>query len=639
MFTKNFNSLPDSLIEATKKIMTESEKMSEASNEAPTINHLELSEEELNEIYVINSDVHGRIGRAGDKLRQAIGTTHNDSTHHRAIGAIDDLSHHLSIAHPEHRAILNQLKIAKQSLQRAANTSNNEEKAKHIETARQIHQKAQNLLRIHQNNNMQRLSQQGVNINSEFVPEEVNEALSPEAKKRRDKLKAEVRAAKDAYKQISKQAKSPKSGLAPLKTSVTPKEHESEDPEESARKHPIDRLRRIALSMKGGHFEYDNGEKHHISRDVARAIVKHYEVPSEQGGLKPFQKEKLQSEITKSHDHLMKHYKSISGTNESSFEPKKNGREMIIEKKPKKSSINEVLPIAAAAGLGAAELGALALGGAAALSAALAAKRKQDSLSYDSPTIPQDMPFSDPERMNIRNIEKDAMAKLKGASDQTKSYDMPDTSLSVRSAAHKPENRSAKEPPSVVSKSDRSAKEPSSSIRIPVVQPTARTIEMPKDQAKPVATPIPAVPAIAKSQAQASAQSQARAKSTTQTQTQTPKKGPQRKTRLPRLPSISLGRNNYAGALADPAGYSDVREAIARNMQSRTTTSSTIKNTIAARRAENLKTGTSHDPAGYQPAVDVQRAKDEKDPEVKGVVDRLKDVFVSGGGRRIPRPQ
>ena len=317
MFTKNFNSLPDSLIEATKKIMTESEKMSEASNEAPTINHLELSEEELNEIYVINSDVHGRIGRAGDKLRQAIGTTHNDSTHHRAIGAIDDLSHHLSIAHPEHRAILNQLKIAKQSLQRAANTSNNEEKAKHIETARQIHQKAQNLLRIHQNNNMQRLSQQGVNINSEFVPEEVNEALSPEAKKRRDKLKAEVRAAKDAYKQISKQAKSPKSGLAPLKTSVTPKEHESEDPEESARKHPIDRLRRIALSMKGGHFEYDNGERHPVSRDVARAIVKHYEVPSEKGGLKPYQKEKLQSDITKSHDHLMKHYNSISGTNEA----------------------------------------------------------------------------------------------------------------------------------------------------------------------------------------------------------------------------------------------------------------------------------------------------------------------------------
>ena len=43
----------------------------------------------------------------------------------------------------------------------------------------------------------------------------------------------------------------------------------------------------------------------------------YYELPSEQGGLKPYQKEKLQSDITKSHDHLMKHYNSISGTNEA----------------------------------------------------------------------------------------------------------------------------------------------------------------------------------------------------------------------------------------------------------------------------------------------------------------------------------
>ena len=611
MFTKNFNSLPDSLIEASKKIMTESEKMSEASNEAPTINHLELSEEELNEIYVINSEVHGRIGRAGDKLRQAIGTTHNDSTHHRAIGAIDDLSHHLSVAHPEHKAILNQLKIAKQSLQRAANTSNNEEKAKHIETARQIHQKAQNLLRIHQNNNMQRLSQQGVNINSEFVPEEVNEAQSPEIKR----LKQQAREARAAYRASQKPA-------AKKPMANPPPKAEPEDPEESARKHPIDRLRRIALSMKGGHFEYDNGEKHHISRDIAREIVKHYELPSEQGGLKPFQKEKIQSEITKSHDHLMKHYKSISGTNESSFEPEKNGREMIIEKKPKKSSINEwgslatkALPLVAPYVVGAARKYAPDLTRDLARRAAndpgnvvrlpLPRTQPRPPQHTPAPTKPQttpasakpkpdlsnpwDIPVSDPERMDIRNIEKDAMAKLKDAPDQTKSYDMPDTSLSVRS------------------------------------------IEMPRDQAQ----------ATAKSQAQASAQSQAVVaaarggeKSTTKTGTEksTSKKG---KKRLPGLPSISLGRNNYAGALADPAGYSDVREAISPNMKSRPTRSSTIKNTIAARRAENLKTRTSHDPAGYQPAVDVQRAKDKEDQEVTGVLNRLQDVF---GGTRIPRP-
>ena len=63
MFTKNFN-LSDSLIETAAKLLEESSKkasknpsstdheenMTEASNEEPNINHLELSEEELNEL-------------------------------------------------------------------------------------------------------------------------------------------------------------------------------------------------------------------------------------------------------------------------------------------------------------------------------------------------------------------------------------------------------------------------------------------------------------------------------------------------------------------------------------------------------------------------------------------------------------
>jgi len=117
-----------------------------------------------------------------------------------------------------------------------------------------------------------------------------------------------------------------------------------EDPEESARKHPIDRLRRIALSTGGGHFEYDNGEKHKISRDVARTVVKHYELPSEQGGLKPYQKEKLQSDITKSHEHMMNHYNKISGTNEDAYAPPAKGKSMLLEPeaKNKKKELDEV---------------------------------------------------------------------------------------------------------------------------------------------------------------------------------------------------------------------------------------------------------------------------------------------------------
>ena len=49
MFTKKFNNLSDSLIEAAAKTLA-LPIVNEASNEKPTINHLELSEEELNEL-------------------------------------------------------------------------------------------------------------------------------------------------------------------------------------------------------------------------------------------------------------------------------------------------------------------------------------------------------------------------------------------------------------------------------------------------------------------------------------------------------------------------------------------------------------------------------------------------------------
>ena len=405
MFTKNFNSLPDSLIEATKKIMTE------ASNEAPNIQRLTLTQEEISSInelmsvaeealneYVVNQAAHEKITKERDAGNEAMKVAHNAPD--RAHDALSNLHDRLSSAHPEQKVAKAHLAASIDMLKRAKNAPNDKERAQHLDNARDAHQKAHELLGKHLQNNAQQLSRQNVHVeevqkNEEMMPkgmsmkertafhmaaaaaakegkphfefggkkypatmskdvaskmneEQIEEALSPEARKRRDQLRAKVRAAKDAYKEISKQAKSPKSGLAPLKTSVTPKEHESEDPEESARKHPIDRLRRIALSMKGGHFEYDNGEKHPVSRDVARAIVKHYEVPSEKGGLKPYQKEKLQSDITKSHDHLMKHYNSISGTNEDAYAPDSTpahpakNKPMILEKKPKKQKLDEV---------------------------------------------------------------------------------------------------------------------------------------------------------------------------------------------------------------------------------------------------------------------------------------------------------
>lgn len=429
MFTKNFNSLPDSLIEATKKVLNE------ASNEQPTINHLELSEEELNELspdalrkyrdkvtkQIKDPNVTGQqlqkrqtgysiatnklLGSSGDARVRAREPENKPttSTEPKSFGVKAGKITPKTPYNPSYSMIREPTDRSKgygsSMPQRAAaspvtempeffqNLGNFDKKA--AEVIHSVTKGMQNRLsglglgnkKVIKNENQieepnEEMMPQGMSMKertafhmaaaaaakagdshfefggkeypatmskdvaSKMNEDQIEEALSPEAKERRDKLKAKVRAAKDAYKDISNQAKSPKSGMAPLKP-VTPKE-DPEDPEESARKHPIDRLRRIALSMKGGHFEFDNGEKHHISRDVARAIVKHYEVPSEQGGLKPYQKEKLQSDITKSHDHMMKHYNSIAGTNEDAYAPDStpdhpaNGKPMILEKKPKK---------------------------------------------------------------------------------------------------------------------------------------------------------------------------------------------------------------------------------------------------------------------------------------------------------------
>jgi hypothetical protein len=325
MFTKNFNSLPDSLIEATKKVMTE------ASNEQPTINHLELSEEELNEL---SPDALQKYRKAStEKIRNPNVTGHELQKRQTGYStATKKLSGDARVRakEPEKKQPF-AVKIGNVKPKPTAQTSTP------YKSSYSMIKEPTDRSKGYGSSMPQRAAASPVR---EMTEDQIEEALSPEAKKRRDELKAKVRAAKDAYKDISKQAKSPKSGMAPLK-SVTPKA-EPEDPEESARKHPIDRLRRIALSTGGAHFEFDNGEKHKISRDVARTIVKHYEVPSEQGGLKPYQKEKLQSDITKSHDHMMKHYNSIAGTNEDAYAPDSTpshpakNKPMILEKKPKK---------------------------------------------------------------------------------------------------------------------------------------------------------------------------------------------------------------------------------------------------------------------------------------------------------------
>jgi len=179
MFTKNFNSLPDSLIEATKKIMTE------ASNEAPSIiKHLtqeeissinelmSVAEEALNE-YVVNQAAHEKITKERDAGNEAMKVAHNAPD--RAHDALSNLHDRLSSAHPEQKVAKAHLASAIDMLKRAKNAPNDKERAQHLDNARDAHQQAHKLLGTHLQNNAQQLSRQNVHVeevqkNEEMMP-------------------------------------------------------------------------------------------------------------------------------------------------------------------------------------------------------------------------------------------------------------------------------------------------------------------------------------------------------------------------------------------------------------------------------------------------------------------------------------
>lgn len=163
MFIKNFNSLPDSLIEATKKIMTE------ASNEAPNIQRLTLTQEEISSInelmsvaeealneYVVNQAAHEKITKERDAGNEAMKVAHNAPD--RAYDALSNLHDRLSSAHPEQKVAKAHLASAIDTLKRAKNAPNDKERAQHLDNARDAHQKAHKLLGTHLQNNAQQLS-------------------------------------------------------------------------------------------------------------------------------------------------------------------------------------------------------------------------------------------------------------------------------------------------------------------------------------------------------------------------------------------------------------------------------------------------------------------------------------------------
>lgn len=79
-----------------------------------------------------------------------------------------------------------------------------------------------------------------------------------------------------------------------------PAEKGEEDSDSEASQHIINQLRKAASSMTTMHVNFQSG-KHPVKRAHARAIINKYNL------LKPADREKMQSEISKSPQHMMKH--------------------------------------------------------------------------------------------------------------------------------------------------------------------------------------------------------------------------------------------------------------------------------------------------------------------------------------------
>lgn len=330
MFTKNFNSLSDSLIEASKKIITETEKMytlvgpdgtkvQRSENSIRHMNHQHLGKNDS-----IKSGQKHRITYNGKRTHEVVSeaskqknaSSDHDDYDHEDDYERDEIDDHIRDADAEYD------KAKREKNKKMSEASNEEPNINHLELSEE---------ELHEDDRRA--------IRAAIDAAKKAGKRPPSIESIKAKLAAD-KAAKDVYKALKSQSNSPKSGLAPLKKPSRNSDDDDEglhtDPETGekdlvpAKKHIMNQLRQAAQSMKAQHsVTFADGKTHSVPKHVAKDLVNHYNSIQ-----KPYERENLQSKIGQSHDALMKHHSTIS---ESSFDPNLKGdKKMIIEKKPKK---------------------------------------------------------------------------------------------------------------------------------------------------------------------------------------------------------------------------------------------------------------------------------------------------------------
>ena len=311
MFTKKFNNLSDSLIEAATKALAKP-IVNEASNETPTINHLELSEEEINELSPAALQKYkavsrermrdqGVVGKELQKRQTGYSTATKKLSGDAKVGAKE----------PEKKPEPSfGVKVGKITPKTPYKSSYSMIKEPPQRGASSMPQKAA----------------------ASPMKEEEETELSPKQKKiaqvshPKDEIDAGDFAKLRAGHKIS-EGRKPKDGGDPGDEGsyVDPETGEKSAP---PKKHIMNQLRQAAQSMKAQHpVTYADGSTHNVPKHVAKALVNAYQDPRK----KPYEREAMQAKIGQSHKELMQHHSEL---NEDSYNPKLSHKGKMLDEVP-----------------------------------------------------------------------------------------------------------------------------------------------------------------------------------------------------------------------------------------------------------------------------------------------------------------
>jgi len=347
MFTKNFN-LSDSLIETAAKLLEESSKkasknpsstnheenMTEASNEEPNINHLELSEEELNELSPATLQAYREKSRERIRNPNVVGhKLQNRQTGYST--ATKKLSGDARVRAKEPANKPTTTTAPKQSFGVQAGK---------ITPKPTPYNPSYSMIKEPRPSGGSSMPPRAA---ASPMKEEVDEEVMPSGMSMKERT-AFNRAAAEAAKQGEPHFKfGGKKFKTTMQKDVAHKMTEArkpktsdyddsdEDPEGGSRpsEHIMNQLRKASMTMKKEHpVKYSDGKTGMVDRHVAKALVNHYNSLS-----KAHQKETMQSKIGKSHKHLTDYHDRL---HESMYDPTINNKtktmKTLVEKKPKK---------------------------------------------------------------------------------------------------------------------------------------------------------------------------------------------------------------------------------------------------------------------------------------------------------------